>query len=356
MMGESAKKQNVNTIGMFDLSRGMLMLLVIIGHSVTLFYKYWEGGGEPSLWMAPLAIGKIFIYGLIPMFFMMSGYGFRKQKMGKCIKARIQYLLKPYVWVMIVVTLLAVLKKILQHESIVEALRYQTVPFLLGLCPGETGVLGCYVASIGPLWFLVVLGVAWIGLNLIFQLESEAMQIVCIITLAAFSTRLPFYAFMPFCFVQSLCCIAYLYIGYYIKKNKLMMEKLSKKTLAILVLILVCVAPFGNVEVSQNVWKLGFLDFVASCVAGFLLFKIFIACNRFEGRIANSLRVLGSDSLYILCVHTVEYLVFPWERVAEKFEGHMILGIVAVTVVRILFILAGCFLIKKVNKIIKYRR
>ena len=33
---------NFGNIGMFDLSRGGLILFVILGHSVTLFIKYWE--------------------------------------------------------------------------------------------------------------------------------------------------------------------------------------------------------------------------------------------------------------------------------------------------------------------------
>ena len=31
-----------NTIGMFDLAKGMLMVLIVLGHSITEYLKFWE--------------------------------------------------------------------------------------------------------------------------------------------------------------------------------------------------------------------------------------------------------------------------------------------------------------------------
>lgn len=344
---------NINSLGIFDFNRGILMLLVIIGHSVNMFYKYWEAESV-ALWLVPFfVVGKALYYGTVPMFFIMSGFGFRAQKMKKCIKGRVRHLIKPYLGVMIVVTLLAVLKRLLQGASVIEALKYQAFPFLIALCPGETGVLGWYTASIGPIWFLVVLGLSWIGLNLIFKLKSEAMRAVCILTIAAFCTRLPYQAFIPFCIVQSLCCMAYLYIGYCLKKENVFMQQIPKSTMLVLGIILLCIVPFGNIEVSQNVWQLGFLDFIASCVAGFLLLSLLMPCNNFKGKFISLVRKIGKNSLYVLCIHTIEYLVFPWDALAEKIGSHvhMLVGIIAIFIMRVIIIGAGCFLIDRIVKV-----
>ena len=39
-----------NSIGMFDISRGMLMIAVVMAHSITQFVKYWEPQYAQNWW------------------------------------------------------------------------------------------------------------------------------------------------------------------------------------------------------------------------------------------------------------------------------------------------------------------
>ena len=348
--------QRINTIGMFDLSKGILMALVVFGHSFSLFVKYWERASMPGWILLPLAIFGFLLYGLIPMFFIMSGYGFRKQKMKRCLADRVRYLLKPYLWVAVIVSVLAVLKAAVQSKSVSDALKYQGVPFLLGLCPGETEVFGWYTASIGPMWFLVALGIGWTVLNLLFQMKSEALRLVILAAMISFCTRLPFYAFMPFCMAQSVCCAGYLYLGYCAKKSRLLTKEFSWKTYVLLAVVVIGAVVFGTVDVSQNVWKLGFFDYMASAIAGILLCKLASGLERLEGKFANFFRMLGRNSLYIFCVHTVEYLIFPWNRLLHRFAEHVWLGVLVVFLVRVLIITIGCIAVHKIVKLWRRRR
>lgn len=350
------QRKVVNSIGMFDLSRGVLMVLIVLGHSITKYFQYWEVEMPLAWWYYPLVILKLVIYGLISMFFIMSGYGFRKKKLGACVKSQLQFMMKPYIYVGLIVTLLTIAKCLLKHSPLKDKLIYQSVPFLLGLCPGELEIHGHFVGSIGPMWFLIVLAISWIILNVIFMLENEAVRLLCIATLVAFCTRLPFQAFIPFCLIQSLCCASYLYVGYYIKKEKILGNKVSKKNLAVFCVILLFIIPFGNVDVSQNVWKLGFLDYIASVIAGYLLLRICYFSNKFEGKAANVFRAIGRQSLNILCVHSVEYLVFPWDRITNMFSEHALIGVVIICVLRTVIIFCGCVLITQCSKWKKQRR
>ena len=350
-MKKSAREQrrNINNIGMFDLSRGLLMLFVVLGHSITLFFEYWEIEVEVSLLLLPILLGKVLTYGLLPVFFIMSGYGFRMQTMKKCAKNQARYLLKPYLYVAIIVTVAAVLKKLLLGRSVLDALRYQSFPFLLAL-PSESKVpIGEWdTASIGFMWFFVTLGLAWIVMNLIFQLKNEALRFLIIAGLAVCGVQLPAYAFMPFCLAQVLCSIAYMYLGYRIKKARLLTRGTPKWMYAILVMIVIFIVPFGYIEVSQNVWKLNVLDYLASCAAGCLLFKTSVFLDRFTGKIASFFRLLGKNSMYILCIHAVEYLVIPWEYAERIMKGHYVLGFFAVLIARVLIIGVGCFVIRRI--------
>ena len=345
-MNKNEKAPMMNHIGMFDLSRGFLMFAVVMAHSVTQSFKYWEPQYMTAWWYPLLLVIKPVIYGIIPMFFIMSGYGFRKKPVGKCIRERVRYLSKPYIFVGLLVTLLAVLKCVLSNGSIKDTLWYHAVPFLLGLCPGEVQIGNHYLGSIGPLWFLVVLFLSWIILDIIFQLKSEGSRALCLLGLMLVCTRLPFLSFIPFCIVQSFCCAMYFYIGYVIKKYDLLNTKLSRQNFILLLVIVCLVMPIGNIEVSQNVWALGNLDFMASAVTGFLFLKLFCNGNRFQGRIANCLRLAGRNSLYILCVHTIEYLVFPWDLISKHLMDHKIAGILVTFVIRSVLIAAGCYLVQ----------
>lgn len=351
---DQVQRKNVNNIGMFDLSRGLLLLLVVLGHSVSMFFEYKEAEVEVWLLLPLIMVGKVFIYGLIPMFFIMSGYGFRKQNMKKCVKSQLRYLSKPYLCVAIAVTVIAVLKKIVMGRPVLDALRYQSLPFLLGV-PSYTKIpsLGLDCAPIGFMWFFVTLTLAWIGLNLILQVKNEVLRVVIIVLLALLGVQMPAYAFTPFCYAQVLCCIAYLYLGYRIKKSKLLVRKIPLLYFVISGIVLCGIVFFGNIDISQNMWKLNFLDYIASCIAGILMFKIFVSFDRFEGKIAEFLRLLGRNSIYILCVHAVEDLVFPWEYVERMTEGDFIASVLTVVVIRAIIIFVSCFII---NKIVRWKR
>lgn len=105
----------------------------------------------------------------------------------------------------------------------------------------------------------------------------------------------------------------------------------------------------GNIEVSQNVWALGMLDYVASAITGFLLLRLCMLLNaeRFKSKVTRALRTIGRYSLYILCVHTMEYLAFPWTKVQSLVSGHVVLGIVITFIMRCLIIAAGSELLKR---------
>ena len=351
MLYKNAERQNINGIGMFDLGKGVLTALVILRHTIFLYYDYAKIGKEISLFTIPVLFMNILFFGTISMFFIMSGYGFRKQKMKKCINDRIHYLLKPYLFVAASTTMVAVTKKIIVKGSLLDPLKFHGLPFLLGLCPGKTKVFGLDTASIGPMWFLVALALGWIFLNWLFTIENEVVRLICIVSIIAFVTQLPFMSFVPFCYLQSLSCIGYLYIGYHIKKKHLLTYKFTTQAYIILVLIVVCSLLFGKIEVSQNQWKLGFYDYIVSCIVGFFMIRAFLMLERYDGKILQVFRTFGKDSLLILCVHTVEYLTFPWEKIVDKITTNELLSIVLIVVCRCIIIGVVCFIIKKINRL-----
>ena len=54
-MNKNEKAPMMNHIGMFDLSRGFLMFAVVMAHSVTQYFKYWEPQ-YMTAWWYPLCL------------------------------------------------------------------------------------------------------------------------------------------------------------------------------------------------------------------------------------------------------------------------------------------------------------
>ena len=95
---EGTKPRTANTLGMFDLLKGVGMLTIVFAHTGEL-YPMGSGGINPLTFF-------MFAYreSLMAAFYIASGYGFRKRSIGKCIDQQFKTLLKPYIYTGIATT------------------------------------------------------------------------------------------------------------------------------------------------------------------------------------------------------------------------------------------------------------
>ena len=88
---EGTRPSTVNSIGMFDMLKGVGMITIVLAHTAELYPMQISGGLSLTAFFP-------FIYreALMAAFFIASGYGFRKRSIGKCIQQQLRALLKPY--------------------------------------------------------------------------------------------------------------------------------------------------------------------------------------------------------------------------------------------------------------------
>ena len=337
------RKNSINKLGMFDMVKGILMLLIIAGHSITDYFHFWEYTDKSSpLFFLINAVSSISMYGLIPMFFMICGYGLRKKSMSKAIKGQFKYFWKPYLLVVVATLVLVIIKKVLISGDILEGVRYQVLPYLLAFCPGERSFLGLYMVSIGPIWFFWVFVTAGILANFILQENRLWGQFILIIIFSCLGLMLRNIT-LPWCIQQTCICTGYMYIGWLMKKHKILGDRLP--VYLILLVVLLCVSSVisgGYIEVSQNVYATGAQDLLVSYVAGIILVFGAIKINYFEGKISDVLCWIGKNAMYICCIHTVAYTVIPWERMAEYLDKSKIIGIVIEMILQYVIAIGGC--------------
>ena len=328
---EGTRPSTVNSIGMFDMLKGMGMITIVLAHTAELYPMQISGGLSLTAFFP-------FIYreALMAAFFIASGYGFRKRSIGKCIQQQLRALLKPYCITAVCTSLLHLLCHYMAFHyfpsSVTETLKVAG-GFLLGL-PHTTTYAGQQFFSTGPMWYLLSLMIAWILLDLILNIFPEQY-----INWAVLGTMLLGWGICitweaPFCIGQGMVTVPALYVGYLAKKYKIFEQPLSPRLRGGMIAAALAVAALVLLTkstdcVSMAEWTLGPVSILLDAVTGLGILSIVIWFQRrVENVVTHAIQAIGRRSLFIFCVHTVELTAIPWYLMPQKFAAHPVLGMV----------------------------
>lgn len=326
---EGTKRRAANSLGMFDLLKGVGMLTIVFAHTGELYPM-----GDASH-INPLTF-CMFAYreSLMAAFYIASGYGFRKRSIHKCIHQQLKSLLKPFCYTAVFTT---VLHFIIHYKtfhylpgSLTESIKVAG-GFLLGL-PHTATYFGQEFFSCGPMWYLLALLVGWILLDVILNIFPERYVSWAVggAALLGWGTSLAWE--LPFCLIQGAVITPYLYLGYLAKRQHWLDQPLSRRMSCILwaAVLLIPVAAFatGSTDcVSMAEWTLGPISILLDGLAGLLFVRLFLRLNRHRNALVSFFEAIGRRSLYIFCIHTVELTAIPWYLLAAKYADRPFVGI-----------------------------
>ncbi len=339
--------ENNNYIGMFDISKGVLMILIMLSHafdhSGSLQVYINRQNDMVQLLSSPLSILQ---YGFIPALFMICGYGIRKQSAKKCISQTLGILWKPYAGIVFVVTLGTILKWMINGGSILARLRYQVLPFFLGYHAGNR-FFGSFINGIGPSWFVVTYALGYIYLNYVLHEKKRWIQMVILgagSIMAISLSEIP----LPFCIQQVFICSGFMYVGIWLKKNKIPQGKLPIYLLVAVYFLCTfgCIRG-GFVEFSINAFNRGANDVLTAYIAGVVLVCLLYRLNVFQGRLADGLRWIGRHMVWFCMVHTVSHVLLPWKKIAQYFAPYYFAGVLFEFFISFLYALLVCILLEK---------
>ena len=339
-----------NHIGMFDLTKGIAMIAIIFTHCMNDYVNlYAYLAGESILLKMILGPFTILRYGVVSMLFLSCGYGIRKQSIKKSIKSNLKMFLIPYAAVTLVILLLVLTKQLFLGGAVKQRLVYQVLPFLMGLHPGQHRI-GNSMEQIGPIWFFLTYTFGYIYLNIILQEKQPWVQAV-LIGIGSMVALITANIIVPLCLQQILICSGYMYVGMWMKKGKILQNKLP--IYLVIITVLLCefaTAVGGLVETGSNVYHLGAIDLVISYIAGIVLLFLCQYLEVLQGRIAEGLRWVGRHMMWFCCLHTISYLMVPWNKIAVWFGENWILGFVFDFTFSFLYALAGSLILDKILK------
>ena len=326
---DATKPRTVNSIGMFDMLKGAGMLTIVLGHTAEL-YPFQTGLGLSLTAFFP------FIYRetLMAAFFIASGYGFRKRSIKKCIHQQVKTLFKPFAFTALFTT---VLHFLIHYKTfgylpgtIAESIKVAG-GFLLGL-PHTATYFGQEFFSCGPMWYLLALLVGWIVLDVILNVFPERYIPWAVAGSALLGWGASLAWEVPFCLIQGMVVVPYLYIGFLAKRHHWLDQPLSPRLsrclwAAFFLIFFGALLTRRTDCISMAEWSLGPVSIFLDGAAGLLFIRLFLRWSQRRNAVVRFLEAIGRRSLNIFCVHTVELIAIPWYLFAARFTDHPFVGI-----------------------------
>ena len=310
--------------GMFDFIKGIAMISIVMTHArSSLGPEEFITGGNVSVMACFDILNKVLSYGnaAMPLFLLVSGYGFRKTKDNvKCLKKQAKLLLKPF---MIVACVTTVLHFVIHYCAFrylpgsIQATICVGLGYLLG-APTTIYIAGMTICFVGAVWFLLTLFWSWISLNFIFTKVKESYVPWVILAIFIIGRFLCYFPTIPFCLVQGVLGIPYLYVGWLIKKREWLTKKFPIGIWIIMIALALFSIGFGGLGLADAYLKYGHIDLISNGCLAFLVMWIGLRINQFDFPLKNQISTIGRYSLWIMCLHTIEQQALPWYLLYER--------------------------------------
>lgn len=344
-------------LGTFDLIKGIAMLSVIFAHTK---WRY-----DVQQFPVFNSLGLIFAIllgsGAMPMFFMVSGFGFKEKAEKVVLKKTFSDLLIPYIRAIpIFFFAYCALRYILFPTSwdLIKAAARGACGYLLGI-PRPGYFFGNQSISAGALWFFLALFIATNLLNIVLKIKNTKIQSITVILLVIAGYILLKLDFLFYCIPQGLMALGFCYFGFIMKKKKLLDRWMySKRMYFILVpvwfLMLVVTLTGKSTGFDMADGRFSLLEYFGAGCSGLFSMMVSIYLSQFELKGLSWIGTIGRYSYWILYTHAIEMLVFPWYELADASPNRYI-ALVIELVLKVIVILIGCMIFKKCAQI-RYQR
>lgn len=338
-------KVNLTT---FDLIKGLAILQVFVVHMI------WRYDMEQSFFLKLFLIPLSLFSAIMPLFFMISGYGFKPKDASKILSKTFSELIIPYFWVMAANVVLYPIANILfgmpWRQALSETFRY-FLTFLLGNPDNARHVMGIPLFDISASWFLLASFVSLNLLNLILKIKKTGLQILLILLSIGFGYFLQTYRFSFFCIAQGMVALGYSYFGYMCKKHKWLEKYYTNPWIyVILVPIALVYHKYGYFNMAGGISTFFPLDYVCSAVFGAVLILVGIYFGQKEWRILDWIKQIGIHTYWILCIHSVEMQALPWHLIAEKMPNNHTLAVIIEIILKAFLVTTVCICLKHISK------
>ena len=338
-------------IGMFDVLKGILMLLIVLVHQASF-------GDVVMNFRIAAVLDSVLRYNadIMALFFLVSGYTLRREADWRAFARRqARQLLAPYFVLMVVCTGLRVMLHLCQGGFRIQDISTVVLAFLYGAVQPFELFGKVWVAAVGAFWFLPTLFVSGLLRQLLWRIEDRTRQALCLWGLVVLGVSFPsvMQIQLPWFLVQSCTALGFLEIGQQLRQKKLLFQRLPAvftwAALACWIVMHCC----SGAQIAANIWPFWVLDYAAAAAFGVVVLRVYLKTGLAAARLTGLLSYIGRYSLYFLWLHGTEMLVFPWDPTVRPpllslhLPGWLIFW--GIFVIRVAFSVAGCAVISHIH-------
>lgn len=336
--------------GMFDLIKGWAMISILIDHTIDNFGKdLLTSGSYGTLINFFIIIFNLLSFGccMMTVFFVISGTGFKKTPPLKCLKKQAKLILIPYLTTAIISIICSIAVRFALTKDITAAINNTVgiaIAFFLGIPQGHT-IGGYCIVGMYPTWFLLALFIGWNLLNLVENYIPDKIKFPALLLLAFIGWLI---GYSVYYIGAGLIVPLFLYVGFIIKKAKLINKKYPLYLGIPLFILWVMETINLNVDMATGQWPLGYIEVICSTAFAFMLIILFIKLNNFESKFFDAIRYIGRYSLYFICIHNIEAVAIPWTSFVYQ-SAHETINFIIYIVARFTLCVASLVLFVKFN-------
>lgn len=304
-------------IGMFDVLKGVLMILIITVHTLGFTNDVFPGSAfvRGGLWL--------FKYGaaLVGMFFVFAGYGFRPSADGKkFVKKQAKQFLVPYAVVIVLSSAAITVRDMLLGRFSVGSVSSVVLGGLFGSV-GSLHLFGrVWLGGIVALWFLLTFFFGSVIYNFTFRLKNEKARCTLVWLLTALAVAVPkdVAALCPWTLVQSCASLGFMEVGRLLKKQKVFYKKLNPVFAVCALALWAVMHTYSRSSVGINEYRFLHIDYICAVMAAVVFIKAYLASGAAVCDALAPLEYVGRYSLWFFCIHSFELLAFPWNETAAS--------------------------------------
>ena len=289
-------------IGWIDITKGIAIILVVVGHT-----------------LIGLKLNDYIFAFHMPVFFICSGRLFRQKDIKAVAVNNAKKLLIPFYVSSVIAIITRAISAYLQNWT-PEMIKTLTVNTAIGALFGygsDGGKWFFTVWMIGAIWFLW----AFFWSNLIIQLvfkytkDWEEWKRAClVITISLISCIIGQYIWIPTNIDIGGFAIIFIYVGYLFRKVRIWEAKKIPWYMYILfVLIWLEDSKLGGINMVIRFLP-SYLSVPGAIAATLILMKLSCFIEKIK-YISTILCWCGKNTLKILCVHYIELVLIPWDKV-----------------------------------------
>ena len=299
-------------------------------------------------------LSGFFASGALPAFYMIAGMQFKEKPSAQFLKKTASDFMKPYAFTGLALAIFFPIVYYIRTRwmpAVIRETPHWILSYVLGISTAQTYVFGYQVYECYVVWFLPTMFIGLNLLNLILKIERKPVRHCLVAASVLIGFVLAKADLVYFFIAQGMVVLGFCYMGYLGKQSGFFRRhKLPVWVWLGLIIGFVLQSGRNHFSIAYINSTGNFYDYFIASASAVLILLLAIRVANTKWDPPEWLVKIGVHSPWIICIHAVELLVFPWYRLPELLPYSNDVVFAIEMLLKVMIILPCCMIIKKIAK------